>query len=310
MPWVTGGCRSKTPCLRDRRLWRCRAAAAILSCRAGPCGAQSASPLDLPIRRFLILHTVAGVLLVLWLLGLVTSFTAGGLLHVMLVVAVVIVLLHLISGRRVGSHEGSRHVRCACRNTPRAGYGLTRRVNCDSAWRVDPPHADRTWSSANPQGSMNKVLALLVAGIFASGAFAQAPVTPAVAKAEVQAEANNTKAMASEAKVAGKADAGVAKVEAKADAAKADAHADAAKSKMKAHAKVAKAHPADKTSAEASADKAVAKADAKDANQAVKSDAKVAKAKIEAGADKADAKTHTALVKAEGKADVKTSTTK
>ncbi len=46
------------------------------------------------------LYTVAVVLLVLWLLGIVTSFTAGGLLHVLLVVAVVMVIFQLISGRR------------------------------------------------------------------------------------------------------------------------------------------------------------------------------------------------------------------
>ena len=46
------------------------------------------------------LYTVAVVLLVLWLLGVVTSFTAGGLLHTLLVVAVVIVIFQLISGRR------------------------------------------------------------------------------------------------------------------------------------------------------------------------------------------------------------------
>jgi hypothetical protein len=48
------------------------------------------------------LYTIAVVLLVLWLLGLVTSFTAGGLLHALLVVAVVIVIYQLITGRRVG----------------------------------------------------------------------------------------------------------------------------------------------------------------------------------------------------------------
>ena len=48
------------------------------------------------------LYTIAIVLLVLWLLGLVTSFTAGGLLHVLLVVAVVMVIFQLISGRRIG----------------------------------------------------------------------------------------------------------------------------------------------------------------------------------------------------------------
>ncbi len=48
------------------------------------------------------LYTVALILLVLWILGLVTSFTAGGLLHVLLVVAVVMVLYQVITGRSVG----------------------------------------------------------------------------------------------------------------------------------------------------------------------------------------------------------------
>jgi hypothetical protein len=47
------------------------------------------------------LETIAIVLLVLWLLGLVTSYTAGGLIHVLLVIAVVVVLIRVISGRRV-----------------------------------------------------------------------------------------------------------------------------------------------------------------------------------------------------------------
>ncbi|MDE2092570.1 MAG: lmo0937 family membrane protein [Burkholderiales bacterium] len=46
------------------------------------------------------LYTIALVLLVLWVLGLVTAFTAGGLLHLLLVAAVVIVLYQLITGRR------------------------------------------------------------------------------------------------------------------------------------------------------------------------------------------------------------------
>jgi hypothetical protein len=52
--------------------------------------------------RFIMLYTIAVILLVLWLLGLVTSFTAGGFLHVLLVIAVVMVVFQLISGRRVG----------------------------------------------------------------------------------------------------------------------------------------------------------------------------------------------------------------
>ena len=46
------------------------------------------------------LYTIAVILLVLWLLGLVTSFTLGGFIHILLVVAIVMVLLRVISGRR------------------------------------------------------------------------------------------------------------------------------------------------------------------------------------------------------------------
>jgi hypothetical protein len=51
-------------------------------------------------RRSAMLYTIVVVLLVLWLLGLVTSFTAGGLLHVLLVVAAIILVFQLVSGRR------------------------------------------------------------------------------------------------------------------------------------------------------------------------------------------------------------------
>jgi hypothetical protein len=46
------------------------------------------------------LYTIAVVLLVLWLLGLVTGATLGGFIHILLVVAIVMVLLRVISGRR------------------------------------------------------------------------------------------------------------------------------------------------------------------------------------------------------------------
>jgi len=46
------------------------------------------------------LYTIAVVLLVLWLLGLVTSTTMGGFVHVLLVIAVIVILLQVISGRR------------------------------------------------------------------------------------------------------------------------------------------------------------------------------------------------------------------
>lgn len=44
------------------------------------------------------LYTIAVVLLLLWLLGLVTSYTIGGFIHVLLVIAVIMVLIRLIRG--------------------------------------------------------------------------------------------------------------------------------------------------------------------------------------------------------------------
>ena len=46
------------------------------------------------------LYTIAVVLIVLWILGLVTSSTMGGFIHILLVVAVVMLLVQLISGRK------------------------------------------------------------------------------------------------------------------------------------------------------------------------------------------------------------------
>ena len=46
------------------------------------------------------LWTILIILLVLWLLGMVSSYTMGGLIHILLVVAVVILVVQLISGRR------------------------------------------------------------------------------------------------------------------------------------------------------------------------------------------------------------------
>jgi len=47
------------------------------------------------------LYTIAIILIILWLLGLVTGVTIGGLIHVLLVIAIIMVLLRVISGRRV-----------------------------------------------------------------------------------------------------------------------------------------------------------------------------------------------------------------
>jgi hypothetical protein len=46
------------------------------------------------------LYTIAIILLILWVLGLVSSYTLGGLIHILLVVALVVVLVNFISGRR------------------------------------------------------------------------------------------------------------------------------------------------------------------------------------------------------------------
>jgi Family of unknown function (DUF5670) len=45
------------------------------------------------------LYTLAVVLVVLWLLGLVTSYTLGGFIHILLVIAIVMILLRVITGR-------------------------------------------------------------------------------------------------------------------------------------------------------------------------------------------------------------------
>jgi hypothetical protein len=47
------------------------------------------------------LYTIAVILVILWLLGMVTSVSAGGLIHILLVIAIVVVLLRVISGRKI-----------------------------------------------------------------------------------------------------------------------------------------------------------------------------------------------------------------
>jgi hypothetical protein len=47
------------------------------------------------------LYTIAVILVVLWLIGFVTSYTMGGLIHVLLVIAIVVVLLRIIRGENV-----------------------------------------------------------------------------------------------------------------------------------------------------------------------------------------------------------------
>ncbi|GGI52939.1 MAG TPA: lmo0937 family membrane protein [Oxalicibacterium sp.] len=46
------------------------------------------------------LYTIAVILVILWLIGLVSSYTLGGFIHLLLIIAIVVVLLRIISGRR------------------------------------------------------------------------------------------------------------------------------------------------------------------------------------------------------------------
>ena len=52
-------------------------------------------------RDFLMLETIAVILVILWILGLVSSYTLGGFIHVLLVIALVVIVLRVIEGRRV-----------------------------------------------------------------------------------------------------------------------------------------------------------------------------------------------------------------
>ncbi len=47
------------------------------------------------------LETIAVILLILWALGMVSSYSMGGLIHILLVVAIVVILIRVIQGRRV-----------------------------------------------------------------------------------------------------------------------------------------------------------------------------------------------------------------
>ena len=47
------------------------------------------------------LETIAVILIILWLIGFVSSYTMGGLIHILLVIAVVVILLRVVRGRRL-----------------------------------------------------------------------------------------------------------------------------------------------------------------------------------------------------------------
>jgi|KBSMisStaDraftv2_1062788.scaffolds.fasta_scaffold863394_1 hypothetical protein len=58
-------------------------------------------PIAINHEDIIMLYTIAVILIILWLLGLVTSYTVGGFIHILLVVAVIMILVRLISGRGI-----------------------------------------------------------------------------------------------------------------------------------------------------------------------------------------------------------------
>jgi hypothetical protein len=71
---------------------------------APTCRAREASLLPVAAklhkRQTQMLYTIAVILIILWLLGLVTSYTMGGFIHILLVIAIVVILVNLITGRK------------------------------------------------------------------------------------------------------------------------------------------------------------------------------------------------------------------
>jgi len=65
-----------------------------------PSGARGAIPRRLE-KEIDMLWTIAVILMVLWVLGLVSSYTMGGAIHALLVIAVIVILFQVISGRKV-----------------------------------------------------------------------------------------------------------------------------------------------------------------------------------------------------------------
>ncbi len=63
-------------------------------------GALQAVDNSLKKEEIIMLYTIAVVLIILWLLGLVSSYTMGGFIHILLVIAIVVVLLRIINGRK------------------------------------------------------------------------------------------------------------------------------------------------------------------------------------------------------------------
>lgn len=65
------------------------------------CTATIRPLINKPLRAKVMLYTIALVFIILWLLGLVSSYTMGGFIHILLVVAMIVVLVRVIQGRRI-----------------------------------------------------------------------------------------------------------------------------------------------------------------------------------------------------------------
>lgn len=103
MAWVTTssglGAISTTPCSSIHPRRPLSAAAPIFQSAAALQGTASLRFHSSKVKYML--TTIAIIFLVLWALGLVTSYTMGGLIHILLVAAVVIVLVRIIQGRKI-----------------------------------------------------------------------------------------------------------------------------------------------------------------------------------------------------------------
>ena len=69
--------------------------------RGGRCGPGTASRLINILKEERMLETIAAILIILWLLGLVGGYAMGGFIHILLVIALIVVVHRVIQGRRV-----------------------------------------------------------------------------------------------------------------------------------------------------------------------------------------------------------------
>ena len=96
-------CPQGAVCVVPRHVARNAARAPCVCCRTDRTDPQR--PFCVPCRFRIedsdVLETIAIVLLILWALGLVSSYSMGGLIHILLVVAIIMILVRVIQGRRI-----------------------------------------------------------------------------------------------------------------------------------------------------------------------------------------------------------------